>query len=152
MQGRGQFLRNNILVHGIQYGYIDIRFYSKRQTGGKIQNNNIFTLKKYVPRNFCHKIPFLNKWQTSAQVMIGYPKYNILRFVASWSLLLLIFANFFGGSILISAALLTIFQSLRLSNSTMAKKKRKTHFFMAIQKPKFQNLDNPLLVNMEFPK
>ena len=45
MQGRGQFLRNNILVHGIQYGYIDIRFYSKRQTGGKIQNNNIFTLK-----------------------------------------------------------------------------------------------------------
>ena len=61
MQGRGQFLRNNILVHGIQYGYIDIRFYSKRQTGGKIQNNNIFTLKKYVPRNFCHKIPFLNK-------------------------------------------------------------------------------------------
>jgi len=55
--------------------------------------------------------------------MIGYPKYYILRFVASWSLLLLIFANFFGGSILISAALLTIFQSLRLSNSTMAKKK-----------------------------
>ena len=34
------------------------------------------------------------------QVMIGYPKYYILRFVASWSLLLLIFANFFGGSIL----------------------------------------------------
>jgi len=54
--------------------------------------------------------------------MIGYPKYYILRFVASWSLLLLIFANIFGGSIL--SALLTIFQSLRLSNSTMAKKKK----------------------------
>ena len=91
-------------------------------------------------------------WTNDRLVMIGYPKYYILRFVASWSLLLLIFANFFGGSILISAALLKIFQSLRLSNSTMAKKKRKTHFFMAIQKPKFQILDNPLLVNMEFPK
>ena len=155
MQGRGQFLRNNILVHGIQYGYIDIRFYSKRQTGGKIQNNNIFTLKSMYQEIFVIRF---HSWTNDRlapyyiQVMIGYPKYYILRFVASWSLLLLIFANFFGGSILISAALLTIFQSLRLSNSTMAKKKRKTHFFMAIQKPKFQILDNPLLVNMEFPK
>ena len=126
MQGRGQFLRNNILVHGIQYGYIiDIRFYSKRQTGGKIQNNNIFTLKSMYQEIFVIRF---RSWTNDRlapyyiQVMIGYPKYYILRFVASWSLLLLIFANFFEGSIILSA-LLTIFQSLRLSNSTMAKKK-----------------------------
>ena len=126
MQGRGQFLRNNFFG---SWNPIWLYWYSillQRQTGGKIQNNNIFTLKSMYQEIFVIRF---RSWTNDRlapyyiQVMIGYPKYYILRFVASWSLLLLIFANFFGGSILISAALLTIFQSLRLSNSTMAKKK-----------------------------